>query len=86
MIYYKAAFEVLFLPVILNCSWCLQVHTKESSVLSMQEKEKLQDFTWIPADELSLQMAAPKLIPLKSSDSSPLKMQLYVEESALKKQ
>ncbi|XP_074655165.1 mitotic spindle assembly checkpoint protein MAD2B-like [Tubulanus polymorphus] len=67
-----------------ECSWAVQVHTKDSTFLEIEERQIEKDFPWIEADESQTIIEDANVVPLKALNSSLIKMQLYVEESGTK--
>ncbi|CAC5420499.1 MAD2L2 [Mytilus coruscus] len=76
--------ESLLKPLPEDCTWTVQVYTKESAALAIEQKQHLKDFPWILADERETTMEDPKMIPLKAVNSDYFQMQLYAEESSIK--
>ncbi|CAG2238938.1 MAD2L2 [Mytilus edulis] len=68
----------------LDCTWTVQVYTRESAALAIEQKQHLKDFPWILADERETTLEDAKMIPLKAVNSDYLQMQLYAEESSIK--
>ncbi|WP_395241771.1 hypothetical protein, partial [Salmonella sp. s51933] len=68
----------------LDCRFSILVYTKQSAVLKMEQDHKIQTFPWLNVDREEHEMNSPSIIPLKSTSFGLLKMQLFVEESALK--
>lgn len=73
--------DALLEPIPKGCSFSILVYTKESSFLKLQEGSNLQEFPWVEADERT-KMKESVIIPLKSTSTGILKMQLFVEECA----
>ncbi|XP_052761262.1 mitotic spindle assembly checkpoint protein MAD2B-like [Mya arenaria] len=67
-----------------DCSWVVHVHTRESTADKFIQTQTVKDFSWMPADEKQTKLRDASLMPLKTTDNSLLKMQLYVEESSVK--
>ncbi|XP_076087406.1 mitotic spindle assembly checkpoint protein MAD2B-like isoform X2 [Mytilus galloprovincialis] len=67
-----------------DCTWTVQVYTRESAALAIEQKQHLKDFPWILADERETTLEDAKMIPLKAVNSDYLQMQLYAEESSIK--
>lgn len=76
------ACDALLEPIPPGCTFSILVYTKESSFLKLQENRKAQEFPWVQADEENILMKESTLVPLKSSTTGILKMQLFVEECA----
>lgn len=76
--------DALLKPLPSDCSWAIQIHTKESVGDKFLEGQTIKDFTWVPAEEQQICLADPTLVPLKTMATDILKMQLFVEESASK--
>lgn len=74
--------DALLEPIPQGCTFSILVYTKESSFLKLQENRKAQEFPWVQADEENILMKESTLVPLKSSTTGILKMQLFVEECA----
>lgn len=64
-----------------DCRFTILVYTKQSAVLNMQRDDKAQTFPWLHVDGEEETADNPSIIPLKSTSSGLLKMQLFVEES-----
>lgn len=75
--------DALLEPIPKGSTFSILVYTKESSFVKLQEDRKVQEFPWVEADERT-RMKESVIIPLKSSSSGILKMQLFVEECAEK--
>ncbi|XP_041378003.1 mitotic spindle assembly checkpoint protein MAD2B-like [Gigantopelta aegis] len=71
----------LLQPLPSDCSWTLHVHTRDSAIQKLEEKQDSLNFPWVEADEKEQTVVDSKLVPLKSMKSNLFQMQLYVEES-----
>ncbi|CAB4012342.1 Hypothetical predicted protein [Paramuricea clavata] len=67
-----------------DCRFSLLVYTKQSAVLKMEDEDKTKAFPWMNVEKSEIEMKSPSIIPLKSTSSELLKMQLFVEESESK--
>lgn len=67
-----------------DCRFSILVYTKQSAALNMHQDDKTQSFPWVNTDREEVTMDNPSIIPLKSSSTGLLKMQLFVEESERK--
>ncbi|XP_070561215.1 mitotic spindle assembly checkpoint protein MAD2B-like [Ptychodera flava] len=67
-----------------DSSFSVLVYTKAAGFVSMEDKQFIQDFPWMEADQRTYTMPDAKMVPLKTMSSDLIKMQLYVEESAQK--
>ena len=76
--------ESLMKPLPTDCSWSVQVCTKESAAQAIDQAQIVKNFPWVEADERETIIEDPKIIPLKAVNSDYMQMQLYVEESAIK--
>lgn len=72
--------DALLQPLPPGCTFSILVYTKESSFLKLQEDRKAQEFPWVQADEGIEKGRESVIIPLKSTTSGVVKMQLFVEE------
>ncbi|XP_068702027.1 mitotic spindle assembly checkpoint protein MAD2B-like isoform X1 [Montipora capricornis] len=72
--------DALLQPLPPGCTFSILVYTKESSFLKLQEDRKAQEFPWVQADEGIEKGRESVMIPLKSTTSGVVKMQLFVEE------
>ncbi|KAJ7393017.1 MAD2 mitotic arrest deficient-like 2 [Desmophyllum pertusum] len=77
------ACDALLEPIPPGCTFSILVYTKESSFLKLQEDRKVQEFPWVQADEGNI-LKDSIMIPLKSTTTGIVKMQLFVEECAHK--
>ncbi|KAK6175285.1 hypothetical protein SNE40_013779 [Patella caerulea] len=68
-----------------DCTWSVHIHTRESAAGKIEEKNVVQNFPWVEADERQTLLEDPKIVPLKSMKSDYFKLQLFVEESSKKK-
>lgn len=76
--------EVLLKSLPEDCTWTIQVHTKESAVQRIEEQQIDKNFPWTEVDERETNLEESKVFPLKAVDSEYIKMQLLVEESSAK--
>lgn len=67
-----------------DCTWSVQIYTKESTMLESQSNQSLEDFQWVVADDREVAVEEASLLPVKNLDSGILQMQCYVEESQSK--
>nr|XP_054769022.1 mitotic spindle assembly checkpoint protein MAD2B-like [Lytechinus pictus] len=67
-----------------DCTFSLLVYTKGSATMESHDRQLLQEFPWIEADDHMCSMEDATLVPLKAVSSDLLKMQLYVEEAPSK--
>ncbi|XP_028401792.1 mitotic spindle assembly checkpoint protein MAD2B-like isoform X2 [Dendronephthya gigantea] len=67
-----------------DCRFSLLVYTKQSAVLRVEDEDKTQAFPWMNVEKNETEMKSSSIIPLKSTSSEILKMQLFVEESEKK--
>ncbi|XP_013407471.1 mitotic spindle assembly checkpoint protein MAD2B [Lingula anatina] len=63
-----------------DCTWTVQVHTKESAVDTLQSQPLIESFPWVQAEDLQTSMADSRLVPLKAMQTGLVQMQLYAEE------
>lgn len=76
--------EAMLSPLPKDCSWSMQIHTKESAAEYLQNPASLQDFSWVEADKQQTSLADPQLVPIKATSTDIIQMQLYAEETSLK--
>ncbi|XP_074619837.1 mitotic spindle assembly checkpoint protein MAD2B-like isoform X1 [Acropora palmata] len=77
--------DALLQPIPPGCVFSILVYTKESSYLKLQEDRRAQEFPWVQAEEANEMGKETVMIPLKSTTSGVVKMQLFVEECADKR-
>ena len=58
---------MFFLNFITDTTWTIEVHSKKSTLLELQAKQCIQDFTWVTSDEDH--PLANNLIPLKTENT-----------------
>lgn len=64
-----------------ECTWTVEVHTRRSTSLEIDDKYKVNDMMWVMEDNSSSSDDVDsKIIPLKSISTDILTMQLYVQE------
>ncbi|XP_077998684.1 mitotic spindle assembly checkpoint protein MAD2B-like [Glandiceps talaboti] len=62
-------------------SFSILVYTKGSGLVDLEDRQFVQNFPWMEADQKNYTVQDSKLVPLKTMSSDLIKMQLYVEES-----
>jgi len=68
-------------PLPEDCSWSVDIQTSRSTFLELQEKQLVNDVMWIEAaDRMSASEGACKIVPITYINSSPLKVQLYIQD------
>uniref|UniRef100_A0A2R5LIV9 Mitotic spindle assembly checkpoint protein MAD2B n=1 Tax=Ornithodoros turicata TaxID=34597 RepID=A0A2R5LIV9_9ACAR len=69
-----------------GCSFTIQLYTKESTAMRMSLSGEPEDekFPWIEADTRESEVPSGSVIPLKCTETSLGKVQLYVVESDFK--
>ncbi|XP_014774077.1 mitotic spindle assembly checkpoint protein MAD2B isoform X2 [Octopus bimaculoides] len=77
--------DALLKPLPQDVSWVIHIHTSDSAMLRLEEKQILKNFPWIEAEEKQKTMSNSSLVPMKTVNSDIVKMQLFVEESSLKR-
>ncbi|XP_067041416.1 mitotic spindle assembly checkpoint protein MAD2B-like isoform X2 [Acropora muricata] len=77
--------DALLQPIPPGCVFSILVYTKESSYLKLQEDRRAQEFPWVQAEEANEMGKETVMVPLKSTSSGVVKMQLFVEECADKR-
>ncbi|GFN79419.1 mitotic spindle assembly checkpoint protein mad2b [Plakobranchus ocellatus] len=73
--------DALLHPAMKDSSWTVHVHTKSSTLSSVDDYLLQKDFPWVEADEKEQCMRNSKIVPIKSYNSDFLHMQLYAEEN-----
>lgn len=76
------ACDALLQSIPSGCTFSILAYTRESSFLRLQEDRKFQEFPWVQADDENALLKESIMIPLKSTASGIVKMQLFVEECA----
>ncbi|GAB1602247.1 mitotic spindle assembly checkpoint protein MAD2B-like [Argonauta hians] len=77
--------DALLKPLPQDVSWVIHIHTSDLAMLRLEEKQILQNFPWIEAEEEQKNMGNSSLVPMKTVNSEIVKMQLFVEERSLKR-
>lgn len=70
-----------------GCSFNIQLHVAESTAmrLSLSDDPDDQSFPWIEADDKDIDIPGGSIVPLKCTNTTVGKVQLYVVESDVKK-
>lgn len=68
-------------PLPPDATFAIQVYTNESTAFILDANPTFQDFPWVKAEPMHVNMNEACIIPLKSVDHELLMMQLYVEEN-----
>ncbi|XP_033764002.1 mitotic spindle assembly checkpoint protein MAD2B-like [Pecten maximus] len=76
--------DALLQPLPKDCSWTVQIETTESAANSINDKQMVQGFPWVKADQRETTLVEPNIVPLKAVSSDYMKMQMFVEESSMK--
>ncbi|CAE1308572.1 MAD2L2 [Acanthosepion pharaonis] len=76
--------DAMLKPLPNDATWVIHIHTNDCAMLRLEEKQILKNFPWIEAEEKQKTMHSPTLVPMKTVSSDIVKMQLFVEESAMK--
>ena len=77
--------DALLAPNPPDCTFVIHVHTTLPAASAVDHELQRYDFPWMTAG-LEEDSSLGHVVPLKSLSSDLLRMQLYVEESSLKKQ
>ncbi|XP_061189034.1 mitotic spindle assembly checkpoint protein MAD2B-like isoform X3 [Saccostrea echinata] len=73
--------DSLLKPLPPDCTWTVHATTRESAAARMFDKNVEEDFPWLEASEQETMMENSSILPLKSTTSPYLNMQMYVEET-----
>nr|XP_022322876.1 uncharacterized protein LOC111124316 [Crassostrea virginica] len=73
--------DSLLNPLPRDCTWTVHATTRESAAAQVFDKNVEDNFPWLEASEKETAMDNSSILPLKSTTSPYINMQLYVEET-----
>lgn len=73
--------DSLLTPLPADCTWTVHATTSESAAAKRFDTNLENNFPWLEASEKETTMDNASILPLKSTTSPYINMQMYVEES-----
>lgn len=73
--------DSLLTPLPADCTWTVHATTSESAAARRFDTNLENNFPWLEASEKETTMDNASILPLKSTTSPYINMQMYVEES-----